>query len=614
MSNIAHPTAIARVGRTLLSRSGNPSASDDQLLGRFLDTGDADAFAGLVARHGPMVYAVSRRVMGDIHRADDAFQATFLILSRRAGDVKPRGAVRAWLYGVAVRTALTARARTGHRLKREIPVASVPDRAVPVRTDADLDVLRMLDEEIALLPDKLRAAVVLCELDGLGRKEAATRLRIAEGTLSSRLAAARKTLAARLKKRGVSVPSAALGVLFARVTTASAVPGALTEAAARYASPNLVPPGVDELTRGVFKAQFLAKLTASFAAAMLVGVLVTAALAESPSPGAPADQPLPVPVRLSLVSTSTLAPVPRPAPREGVILVTSFSKDRPAELYKPDGTLIARPAVGEATTPFESRLSPDAKRALVIQLAIIPGENSQWNRCQLFLLDLEAKEGPKESLMDDLRNPSVVWSPDGAKLYGSQVDPEKKNEAREEDKLTPMVSWVYDLKTKKQNPLPVPTGHEIVDISPDGKQLLTRTYDHKDRYWTRTYLVPLATLKPRSLTEKRFMGLRFSPDGKTVIGNLVGSKGGAPWAVARVSVKDGSEQVFKLPEGVKGIYHACWSPDGKRIAYHWQEDIPVLTGPTTWRVSRVNVADVDGGNTTTVIRRDDAMIHGLDWR
>ena len=293
--------------------------------GRFLTSRDAEAFATLVARHGPMVYAVCRRVIGDVHRADDAFQATFLILARRAGDVKPREAVRAWLYGVAVRTALTARARAAHRSKKETPVASVPDRPAPVRAEPDPDFLRILDEEIAHLPDKLRAAVVVCELDGLSRKDAAIRLRIAEGTLSSRSGRSTEVPRGPPQVAGRIVPVAALGAFFARATTASAVPGNLTEAAARFATPAIVPPGVDELTRGVFRNLFLAKLTATIVGAvLLVGVLVTAALAESPSSSAPAAQPLPVPVRLSVVPTSTFAPVPKPVPREGVILVTSF--------------------------------------------------------------------------------------------------------------------------------------------------------------------------------------------------------------------------------------------------------------------------------------------------
>jgi RNA polymerase sigma factor (sigma-70 family) len=601
---------------TFLAQSRNPTASDAQLLERFLDHEDAEAFAVLVARHGPMVYAVCRRVMGDVHRADDAFQATFLILARRARDVNPSATLRAWLYGVAVRTALTARARTNQRLKREIPVASLPDRPAPARTETDPDVLRMLDEEIARLPEKLRASVVLCELDGRSRKEAAAQLGISEGTLSSRLAAARRTLAARLRARGVLVPAAAFAALFSRANPAAAVPGELTESAARLATPDLAPPGVDELTRGVFKTLLLAKLAAPVTALVLAGVLVSASLAEGPGTLLQTIPQKP-PARLSLVPAFAPTPVPRLVPREGVILVTSFSKERPAELYKPDGMLIGKPAVGAATSLWKARISPDARRALVFRLGPIPQNTGPWTPNHLFVLDLDAKDGPSEALMHDLRWPEAVWSPDGTKLYGSQVDPEKENQPREAGKLVPLVSWVYELQTMKKTPLAIPEGHEIRDISRDGKTLLTSTHDSKTAYPTRSYLVPIATFKPRALLDKSFDGMRFSPDGKSVLGQLVGEKPGDLWKFSVVTVADGSARTVKLPDGANAVYHACWSPDGKRIAYHWHEEVPAPPGHAspTWRVSRVTVADADGGNAKTIIRRDDdELIYGLDWR
>src|SRR6516164_1205022 len=108
---------LARVGRVLTARPDDPDGADARLLARFRDHRDPDAFAGLVARHGPLVAAVCRRVAGDAHLADDAFQATFLVLARRAAAVRPPGAVRGWLYGVAVRTAHSARVRADRRLR-----------------------------------------------------------------------------------------------------------------------------------------------------------------------------------------------------------------------------------------------------------------------------------------------------------------------------------------------------------------------------------------------------------------------------------------------------------------------------------------------------------------
>ena len=174
--------------RRATERAGGPALSDDELLTRFIAARDEEAFAVIVRRHGPLVLAVCRRVSANVEVADDAFQAVFMVLAKKADSVRPREAVRGWLYGVATRTALRARTMTGRWEKRETLVGTVPDQPASTHPDTDPDALRILNEEIGRLPETLRAAVVLCELDGVGRKEAATRLRVPEGTLSSRLA------------------------------------------------------------------------------------------------------------------------------------------------------------------------------------------------------------------------------------------------------------------------------------------------------------------------------------------------------------------------------------------------------------------------------------------
>ncbi|HEX4610031.1 MAG TPA: sigma-70 family RNA polymerase sigma factor, partial [Urbifossiella sp.] len=185
----------ARLGPRLARLAGSPPPADADLLGRYAGTRDEAAFAELVRRHGPAVLAVCRRVTRDPHEADDAFQAVFLVLARRAGAVRRGEPLAAWLYGVAVRVARKAAARAARR--REKPAATMPD--VPARpTDPfDPDEALVVLEEIARLSPKYRAAVILCELEGRPRAAAARELGIAPGTLSSRLAAARKELADR---------------------------------------------------------------------------------------------------------------------------------------------------------------------------------------------------------------------------------------------------------------------------------------------------------------------------------------------------------------------------------------------------------------------------------
>jgi RNA polymerase sigma factor (sigma-70 family) len=176
------PNAASAISTILLkiAKGGDSgeAPSDDELLARYVANRDGEAFARLVRRHGPMLLAVCRRLVGDADLAEDAFQAVFLVLARRASDVKPGGALRGWLYGVAVRTAKEARTIAARRRAREFPVPNVPDRPAPVEASPDADALRALDEEIGRLPDYLRAAVILFEIDGLSRRDVANRLGI----------------------------------------------------------------------------------------------------------------------------------------------------------------------------------------------------------------------------------------------------------------------------------------------------------------------------------------------------------------------------------------------------------------------------------------------------
>src|SRR5262249_10209301 len=156
-------------------------------------------------------------------------------------------AVRGWLYGVAVRVAREARTVSARRRARETPVASVPDRPAEAFDSPDPDALRVLDEEIAALSEHLRAAVVMCELDGVGPAAAAERLGIPEGTLSSGLAKARKVLADRLRRRGVVLPAAGLSVILTRSASAAVPPGLTQRAVAVAVSQDPAPAAVAAL-------------------------------------------------------------------------------------------------------------------------------------------------------------------------------------------------------------------------------------------------------------------------------------------------------------------------------------------------------------------------------
>ncbi len=239
--------------------------TDRELVRAFAATRDEAAFAEIVRRHGPMVLAVCRRVLADDPEADDAFQAVFLVLARRAGSVGRPERLGGWLHGVAVRCARRARSAAAGRRAREHPMSDVaaPAAADPLWADAR----PVLDEEIGRLPEKLRAALVLCELEGLGRAEAAQRLGVPEGTLSSRLARAKEALRSRLVRRGLAPTLAGVGLVLSQARAAAAVPPALFDAAVGLAA------GVPAAGAGVVSAA-AAGLAQKEMTAMLVKKLV----------------------------------------------------------------------------------------------------------------------------------------------------------------------------------------------------------------------------------------------------------------------------------------------------------------------------------------------------
>lgn len=259
---------------------GTSDVSDRDLLARFVASRDEDAFAEIVRRHGPMVLAVCRRVTGRPHDAEDAFQAAFLVLARRAGHISRPELLANYLYGIAYRTALEARA--ARRRVEEHVVPAAPEPAAPPPPDDVTDLRRVIDEELARLPDKYRAAVVLCDLEGLPRAVAAAQMGIPEGTLSSRLAHARKVLAERLSRRGVTASATAIAAAFGREALGTAVPHTLTNttvsAAVRFApggtAPPAVSPAVSSLTEGVLKTMLATRLRQTFAVGLLVCGLV----------------------------------------------------------------------------------------------------------------------------------------------------------------------------------------------------------------------------------------------------------------------------------------------------------------------------------------------------
>jgi RNA polymerase sigma factor (sigma-70 family) len=247
--------------------------SDGQLLDRFIARREGASLEALVLRHGPMVRGVCRRVLRDYHDVEDAFQATFLVLARKAASIMPREKVGNWLYGVAYQTAMKARAT---RAKRRIREGQIPDGLEPEafsHVERD-DLAELLDRELSRLPDKYRTPVVLCELEGNTHGEAAERLGWPIGTVSGRLSRARAMLAKRLTGHGVLLPGGALtvGLRQARAMASDSVPTSLLSstikaasqlAAGRAAMEGVVSSRVANLTREVLKSMLFSRIKIS---------------------------------------------------------------------------------------------------------------------------------------------------------------------------------------------------------------------------------------------------------------------------------------------------------------------------------------------------------------
>jgi RNA polymerase sigma factor (sigma-70 family) len=271
---------IELLRRGLLLRDG-AGLTDGQLLEGFISRGDEAALAALVQRRAPMVWGVCRRVLRNYHDAEDAFQATFLVLVRKGASIMPREMVANWLYGVAHQTALKARATAARRKERERQVTEMPEPAVAVQ-DLWLDLQPLLDEELSRLPDKYRSVIVLCDLDGKTRKEVARQLGCPEGTVAGRLARARVMLAKRLAQRGVALSGGALAAVLSQNAATAGVPlsvvssainAATLFAAGQAAATGAIPVKVAALTEGVVKAMLLTKRNNAMVALLVVAVV-----------------------------------------------------------------------------------------------------------------------------------------------------------------------------------------------------------------------------------------------------------------------------------------------------------------------------------------------------
>ena len=320
--------------------TGDGIPLDRELLEAFAANREETSFEGLVRRHGPMVLSVCRRVLQNHEDAEDAFQATFLVLARKAAAVKPRHLVGNWLYGVAYRTALEARTVRRKRLARQKSLTEIPETAAPLPAAAR-ELQLALDEELNRLPDHYRAVIVLCDLEGKTQKEAARQLACPPGTVACRLTRGRSLLAKRLARHGLTFSGGALALALSGQTVLAGVPAwlvvctvkAATTFAAGGAATSLVSAKVAALTKGVLTAMLLTKLKTAvgmIVAVTFIGIGVGLLTIPPLLPGKPANAH-------GLTSPATTGEKAEPKDKITKELKLTLSADKTETVMTPDG-------------------------------------------------------------------------------------------------------------------------------------------------------------------------------------------------------------------------------------------------------------------------------------
>jgi RNA polymerase sigma factor (sigma-70 family) len=315
MSESSLGKVLAHIRRVAAAHAYRDLA-DSELLERFLQENDDAAFTVVIERHGPMVLGLCRRMLGNLHDAEDVCQATFLVLARKAASIRKSTALSSWLHGVACRAAGQLKRDEARRQCRErgmhAAIAKDPAGEVSWR-----EAQTILDEELERLPQRYRAPLILCYLDGKTRDDAARRLRLSTGTLHARLQRGRDLLRQRLTRRGLTFSGALLVAVLsenaARATLAPTLVIATAKAALAIAANQPLMQGVISasvliLTREALKTMFVAKLKLGTAAALVcLGAAMTCvswtstgvaqeffppaqALIQKPEPKAPSPQ------------------------------------------------------------------------------------------------------------------------------------------------------------------------------------------------------------------------------------------------------------------------------------------------------------------------------------
>jgi RNA polymerase sigma factor (sigma-70 family) len=511
-------TAVVRQLRRLAVRPDAEPLSDQQLLQRYVTHQEEAAFAALVYRHAPLVLDVGRRVLRDLHAAEDVLQATFLILARKAASIRKRDAVGSWLYGVAYRVAARARQRRAAH-DAELPRELQAPRNDPLAEATWHELGAVLDEELARLPDTYRAPLLLCLMQARTQDEAAAALGWSKGTLRRRFAKGRELLRRRLTARGVSLGVGLTASVLAQTASAALSPALLRSvlSAARSA-----PAGAAGTVSAEVAALAAEGVPATRLPLGILGALVLFVLAA----GAgflklhlPAERPA-QPAQAPKVGQAADAPGPGEAgpPRD------LFGDPLPAGALARLGTVRFR----QGNFVYGVLLSPDGKTVVSY------GGNP-------FITFWDAATGREiRRLPKGAR--AAVFTPDGRTLISSGD----------------FEAHFWDAaKGRELHKKGIDRGITCLAVSPDGKQLAACGPYAQIKVWdvATDRLVNTFALKGREPS-----AVAFSPDGKLLAAGYRNDGAIRFWDLAK------GQEVRALKGHPHGVRSLAFSPDGTRLA------------------------------------------------
>ncbi|HEY7307786.1 MAG TPA: sigma-70 family RNA polymerase sigma factor [Gemmataceae bacterium] len=508
--------------RRLIARPCEAASSDAALLQRFVQKRDEDAFAALLARHGPMVYGVCRRALRDVQDAEDVFQATFLVLARKAGSLRQPETLSAWLHGTARRLALTSRRTAARRHLREgrcLEMVSPPSQTDPLDELSAREFLLVLDEEMARLPERYRLPLLLCGLQGRGQDEAARILGWTPGSLKGRLERGRKQLHARLTRRGLAFSAVVLALAVPQDGSSSAaarLTPATFEAALAFARGErggtaaavltLAESGIASLTMTKAKVGLMLLLIMGLAAG--AGALAFPPRSEKPSEAKDAKSPQPEATRRTATDR--------------------YGDPLPPGALRRLGTNRLRHGGHVMSVAF----TPDGK-------SIVSGGFDGW------AVQWDVRTGKRLRQFHQDAIQSVSIGPDGKRLA--------------------LADWssgtvkLFELATGKQ--LAECPGHRggtwVVVFSPDGKRLASGGKDKRIRVWD---AATLREVRSWQASRDELHQLRFTPDGKSLVSADITAQTLRFWDAAT-----GAERPLREPLASLRVGCSCFSADGKTL-------------------------------------------------